>query len=146
MLQKCTFETYQIDPILRHGRPVQVESVSDEEETARFCAARIQEIQSRGYRTIAVICRSEEEAARAQAYLGTRCEINTDPENFTNGVMVLPIHRTKGLEFDAVLLWNADQTAYPLADAPARLLYVAITRALHELYIFHVGSISPLLQ
>lgn len=146
VLQKCTFETYQIDPILRHGRPVQVESVSDEEETARFCAARIQEIQSRGYRTIAVICRSEEEAARAQAYLGTRCEINTDPENFTNGVMVLPIHRTKGLEFDAVLLWNADQTAYPLADAPARLLYVAITRALHELYIFHVGSISPLLQ
>ena len=55
--------------------------------------------------------------------------------------------RTKGLEFDAVLLWNADQTAYPLADAaPARLSYLAITRALHELYIFHMGSMSPLLQ
>ena len=146
VLQKCTFETYKIDPILRHGIPVQVEEVAEEQELAMKAAERIEEIRSRGYQTIAVICRTEEEAAKAEEYLATRCEIDRNPENFTNGVMVLPIHKTKGLEFDAALLWNPDDTAYPLEDASARLLYVAITRALHELHIFYHGKLTELLQ
>ncbi|HAB62209.1 MAG TPA: hypothetical protein DCE48_16210, partial [Lachnospiraceae bacterium] len=64
---------------------------------------------------------------------------------FTNGVMVLPIHMTKGLEFDTVILWNPDTKNYDYTDAEAKLLYVAITRALHELYVLCYGELSKLL-
>lgn len=39
--------------------------------------------------------------------------------------MVLPISYTKGLEFDAVLIWNPSKEDYPEDNAHARLLYVA---------------------
>ncbi|NLC19582.1 MAG: ATP-binding domain-containing protein [Clostridiales bacterium] len=60
--------------------------------------------------------------------------------------MVLPIYMTKGLEFDAVILWNPDDESYPVNDADAKLLYVAVTRALHELYILYKGKLSGLLE
>jgi len=66
--------------------------------------------------------------------------------NFTNGIMVLPIHMTKGLEFDSVLLWNPDVNNYEKSDADAKLLYVAITRALHELHIVYLGELAELLR
>jgi DNA helicase-2/ATP-dependent DNA helicase PcrA len=53
---------------------------------------------------------------------------------------------TKGLEFDAVLLWNPDDVSYRASDEDAKLLYVAITRALHELHIVYQGNLSKLLQ
>lgn len=146
VLRKCTFETYHIDPILRHGRPVEIRKAADERELASLTAAQIQETESRGYKTIAVICRTEEEAARAEEWLSGMCKISDDQDNFTNGVMILPIHKTKGLEFDAAVLWNPDIKAYPMEDASARLLYVAITRALHELYVFHIGPLTELLR
>ena len=93
-----------------------------------------------------MICRTEEEAWNAEEALAKVCQIQKDPEDFTNGVMVLPIHKTKGLEFDAAILWNPNEQAYPLEDAAARLLYVAITRALHELHIFYIGKLSKLLE
>lgn len=146
ILEKCTFETYQIDPILRHGMEVEVKKAGNREEMTAETVRRIREIQERGYKTIAVICRTEEEAWKAEEELSSRCRIERDPEDFTNGVMVLPIHKTKGLEFDAAILWNPDEEAYPMDDAAARLLYVAITRALHELHIVYIGKLSKLLE
>ncbi|HEX3078194.1 MAG TPA: ATP-binding domain-containing protein, partial [Lachnospiraceae bacterium] len=77
----------------------------------------------------------------------TVSQYEEDMENmvFTNGVMVLPIHMTKGLEFDTVILWNPDENNYRSDDADAKLLYVAITRALHELHVVYQGELSKLL-
>jgi DNA helicase-2/ATP-dependent DNA helicase PcrA len=70
---------------------------------------------------------------------------NPEEMTFMNGIMVLPIHITKGLEFDAVIIWNPDEERYHADDADAKLLYVAATRAMHELYIIYQGSLSKLL-
>lgn len=40
---------------------------------------------------------------------------------------------------------NPDKTAYPECDANVKLLYVAATRALHELAVYHTGSLTPLI-
>ncbi|NLL00596.1 MAG: ATP-binding domain-containing protein [Clostridiales bacterium] len=53
---------------------------------------------------------------------------------------------TKGLEFDGVIIWNPDENSYRDNDADAKLMYVAITRAMHELYIIYKGNLSRLLQ
>lgn len=150
VLKKCSFETYAIDPVIRHGQPVIVEKYQDFEENIKVTVSYINKIKASDYDTIAVICRTVEETKTVYEALKDRTEVEPWKEDmeelkFTNGVMVLPIHMTKGLEFDTVILWNPDTKNYDYTDADAKLLYVAITRALHELYVLCYGEISRLL-
>ena len=73
--------------------------------------------------------------------------MESDPEkvNFGKGILVLPVEYTKGLEFDAVLIWNPTREDYPTDDGDAKLLYVAATRALHELHILYRDSLTGLI-
>ena len=73
-------------------------------------------------------------------------EKENDSSSFHNGVMVLPVTLTKGLEFDAVILWKPDEEHYGDNAREAKLLYVAITRALHELYLLGNKEISGLMR
>jgi DNA helicase-2/ATP-dependent DNA helicase PcrA len=150
VLKKCSFKTYDIEPIIRHGKEVTLTKMSDEEELVHKTVQMIEEIQAKGYDTIAIICRSVEETVKVHDRLKQYIKIEQLKEDmeemtFTNGVMVLPIHMTKGLEFDAVILWNPDDKSYKESDADAKLLYVAITRALHEFSIVYQGNLSKLL-
>jgi DNA helicase-2/ATP-dependent DNA helicase PcrA len=151
ILKKCSFRTYDIEPIIRHGKEVEIRKVANKDEMVLGTVHMIKEIQKAGYDTIAVICRSVEETIEVHEKLKQHIEIEQLKEDmeemtFTNGVMVLPIHMTKGLEFDAVILWNPDEASYQETDADAKLLYVAATRALHELHIVHQGNLSKLLS
>ena len=59
--------------------------------------------------------------------------------------MVLPVEYTKGLEFDGVLLYHPSAEHYPAEDRYVKLLYVAATRALHELTVVHQGDLTDLI-
>ncbi len=151
VLRKCTFQTYDIEPIIRHGKEVVLLKAHDEQQMAADTIKAIHAIKEAGYDTIAVICRSDKDMNRVRELLKTQIDIINQEENmeemiFQSGVMILPIHMTKGLEFDAVILWNADENNYRDENQDAKLLYVAITRALHELYIMYQGNLSGLLQ
>ncbi len=145
------FRSYKIQPVIRHGTPVSFYQVPPQ-NMVRKAAQLIAQIQSRGYDTIAVICRNQEDARQVQENLGLSSPNPDDTgktipgDTFTKGVMVLPIHLTKGLEFDCVILWNPDQKSYSLKEGESNLLYVAITRALHELHILLGGEITELLS
>lgn len=189
VLRKCSFKTYDIQPIIRHGKEVVEKKLVDDKEMINETAKLIKSSKESGYDTIAVICRSVEETLKVKEALmpyigeepennnsGTRSEsqvkgnkdavkngnashakskkaaVNEEQEDgfegisFTKGVMVLPIYMTKGLEFDTVILWNPDEESYLVTDEDAKLLYVAITRALHELHIVYKGRLSGLLE
>ena len=85
-----------------------------------------------------MICRDEAESARVRELLSplTLLAEGTD-NNFSTGTMILPIRLVKGLEFDAVILWNLDMVHGPDDPRQAKLLYVAATRALHELHVLN---------
>jgi hypothetical protein len=51
-----------------------------------------------------------------------------------------------GLEFDAVILSDVSYNKYSLLDMDAKLLYVAMTRAMHIMDIHYTEKISPLLE
>jgi DNA helicase-2/ATP-dependent DNA helicase PcrA len=148
ILGHCSFPTYQIEPIIRHGKEVEKIKVKTEKEQSDEAVDKIKEWLKEGYDTIAVICKDEEEAVSVQkqlkAFLPVQ-ESSLEEAVFNKGIMVLPIKLTKGLEFDTVLLWNPTLESYPQNDANAKLLYVAATRALHELTIVYQGELSPLL-
>ena len=80
----------------------------------------------------------EAEAEKARNLLKDYTPLtNGESENFSKGTMVLPIRYVKGLEFDTVILWNPDMKQGLEQPETAKLLYVACTRALHELHILN---------
>lgn len=114
------------------------------EKTVEIC----HEWQEKGLDTIAIICRSESAARYASAELGQRLELMHNPletAEFGNGIMILPVEYTKGLEFDAVLILDPTREDYPVDDGHAKLLYVAATRALHELCVLYTDNLTGLL-
>lgn len=148
ILQHGNFPIYPVEPIIRHGKEVCTTKCDNEEQLLSETVDTIKKWQKEGYETIAVICRDEEEANRVSEKLGKRMELrefNSETEEFGSGVMVLPIEYSKGLEFDVVLLFNADDKNYPAGDGFAKLLYVAATRALHELTVLYSGRLTDLI-
>ncbi len=148
ILSHCTFPTYQVEPIIRHGATVAKHQVSKESELVSSAVNIIKTWQENGYDTIAVICKDSESTEKVSRLLGKHRKVmegSLENAVFSKGVMVLPIQLTKGLEFDTVLLWNPDQNSYEKNDANAKLLYVAATRALHELTMVYQNKLSELL-
>ena len=63
--------------------------------------------------------KSKKEAARTALSLSEYVEVmesNLEKAVFGNGIMVLPVEYTKGLEFDAVLILNPTREDYPADD------------------------------
>ena len=124
-------EKYKIDPVIRHGEDVKlIDSISWQEGIAAV-EDSIAISKEKGYKTIAVLCFTAEEGAYVKEKLGRRAT-----EDLTQiGVSVLTIEETKGLEFDVAIIWKPDMERYPQDTQYAKKLYVAVTRALHELYL-----------
>ncbi len=148
ILRHGNFAVYPVEPISRHGNQVTVTKCENEDEMLAETEKNIRGWMKEGRETIAVICRDEEEAAMVSARLGEKLPLaDSDPEtaSFTQGIMVLPVEYTKGLEFDGVLLYHPSAEHYPAEDRYVKLLYVAATRALHELTVVHQGDLTDLI-
>lgn len=152
ILRHGSFSIYPVEPIIRHGNQVTVERVTQgvaAEDFFRRIAEICRRWQEQELDTIAVVCRNNEEALKTARQLSKYIEImesDLEKVNFGKGIMVLPVEYTKGLEFDAVLILNPTKEAYPIDDGHAKLLYVAATRALHELHILCRGEATGLLE
>ncbi len=111
--------------------------------------------------TVAIVCRTATAARRLEASLrrATSSRLAVDGDiDLEPGVHVTCVRDVKGLEFDYVILPDADAATYPdparpgsvpasdrAGTDPRRELYVAMTRACHQLILAAVGSFSPLL-
>lgn len=58
--------------------------------------------------------------------------------------MVMPSYMAKGLEFDVVLVYNVSKENYK-SDYDKRLIYVACTRALHQLVLYYTEEKSEII-
>ena len=54
-------------------------------------------------------------------------------------VLIVPAYMAKGLEFDAVLVYDVSKINYN-SQLDRKLLYIACTRALHRLSLYYVGE------
>lgn len=143
ILEHGHFPVYPIEPIVRHGEPVEIRALADREELLKETANCIRTFHEKGLDTIAVICKDAAEAEEVSRALAKYTEVRNGTEDtaeFGSGVMVLPIDLTKGLEFDAVVIFDPTEERYPSVDGNVKLLYVAATRALHELKILYTGN------
>ena len=149
ILRHGNFPIYPVEPIIRHGKEVSMEQYVDEKELYRAVGEHIERWKKEGLETIAIVCRDEKEAKKAARKLGKKVTLLGDEKeqhDFGSGAMVLPVAYTKGLEFDAVLLLDPSEKKYPYNDANVKLLYVAATRALHELAVCYLEGITGIIS
>ena len=74
-------------------------------------------------------------------------EITEKNEQYNGGLCIMPSYLSKGLEFDAVIIYNANDRNYSSRNIDMKLLYVAMTRALHELDVtYQKELIYPLVS
>ncbi len=143
VLTKASKSRYRIDPVIRHGDPVDA-SIVPARDQIRLIAEHVRGAASKGDRSCAVVCRTSEEAAFVEDQLK-----KLDPELFALEdckLMVLPIELVKGLEFDLVMIYQATPDNYPDDPKSAKLLYVAITRALHQLHLWADTGLTRLIE
>lgn len=149
ILRHGDFPIYPVEPIVRHGDDVRIVDCESEENLYATTVSTVKNWQENGYDTIAIVCRDEEESRQVWNRIHESLEVadgTKEDAEFGNGVMVLPVAYTKGLEFDAVLLFNPTEENYPNEDKYVKLLYVAATRALHECAVLHRGNLSELIR
>lgn len=73
-------------------------------------------------------------------------QIHDQVFSFTPGVDVVEVDQVKGLEFDYVIIVEPSARFYPDTDHYRRLLHVAATRAVHQLWITCVGTPSSIIR
>ena len=120
---------------------------TEEEELAEICR-QVEAFHQGKYNALGIVTHTNSQAAALYEKLKARgAEVNlVTPESssFQNGATVLSIQMSKGLEFDQVLVPQADGENYH-TDFDRNLLYVACTRAMHQLAVTCVGEVTPLL-
>lgn len=105
----------------------------------------IQHCREKGWKSIALLAKTAKQAEAWQKRLSASLDIRLMGRDANPGdIFIAPLSLTKGLEFDAVLVLDADEQHYASPD-DRRLLYVACTRALHSLSFFYDAAPSPLL-
>ena len=138
------------DPVIRHGKNVNYVKFTNNQPL--LIKDIINSYIEKGYNSIAVICKDEEEVIRISEELK---KIKIDIKTITDldiiyqgGICVITSYLAKGLEFDGVIISNASEDVYnSLKSFDMKLLYVAMTRPLHELNILYNNEITkPLLK
>jgi DNA helicase II / ATP-dependent DNA helicase PcrA len=134
-------------PVIRHGEKPDIQQIDSAEEIISSVKEQIKNLQAGGYKSIALICKSMDECKRVKKYFdldrGISVRLLTGEEDsYKGGVMLVPSYVAKGLEFDVVFI-IAIEDKYSSADTDVKLLYVAMTRALHKLYVYYKQNTIP---
>lgn len=102
------------------------------------------------YQSIAIICKDDKDTKDVYGKLkklGVNISlINEKNEEYSGGLCIIPSYLSKGLEFDVVIVYNANDKNYGESSIDMKLLYVAMTRAMHSLCIDYDGKLPSYLK
>lgn len=141
------------DLVVRQGLPVSFDEASTSNELVEQIANKIKEYKEKGYKTIAVISKTDllsryiNDDLRELGIVIPNVTEKDDVSLDEFSVCTISNQLAKGLEFDAVILNNVNDKIYSCdSTLDMKLLYVAVTRALHELDITYNGKLPEVLQ
>lgn len=135
----------EAEPVIRHGNKIHFEDFAKSDD---YKIAKINDWLNKGYKTIAVICKTDKEAEKIYKSLSKYqidiTHIKASNDDYNGHVFVLTSALSKGLEFDAVIINDASNKVYDETNMDdMHLLYVAETRALHELDVLYDKILCP---
>lgn len=136
-------------PVIRHGKKVSFIKYKEKNEQISLIKRILEQYKTQNYKTIAIICKNEEEAQELYIKLEMNDikNITLNDTEYNGGICIITSYLAKGLEFDGVIISNSGEEEYDSNKMiDMKLLYVAMTRPLHELTILYKNDITkPLL-
>lgn len=137
-------------PVLRHGKNPEIIKYDNNDEIIDILKIIINEVESLGKKTIALIGKDFKECKGIYNLLNSRdmdgwSLIGEDNGSFKCNKLVIPSYMTKGLEFDCSIVLNCSKDKYMNSPLDKKLLYVVLTRALHLEYVLYSGEVSELI-
>ena len=124
-------------PVVRHGDKPVVYRFTKKDRMIGALEKRVHVLKNNNYNTIALICKTAEECCSLKKLLDMGGKVavkllSSDDISYEGGTVIVPSYLAKGLEFDSVIIcsWEED---YFIDELDLKLLYVAMTRALHSL-------------
>lgn len=134
----------------RSGPPVELFRFTDRGASVTFLADALQQLaRSEPLASVALLTPSTQVSKIYYDAL-LRCDLPrlhlvTDQNfSFEPGIEITEVEQVKGLEFDYVVVIDASADRYPDTPASRRLLHVAATRAVHQLWLTCLGTPSSL--
>lgn len=137
-----------IVPFNREGEKPEVRLVGDETELHGRIQDDIKALRSDGYDMIAVICKTAAESLKAYEELSADLPVKLIKKttlSFEKGIHIIPAYLAKGVEFDAVLIYDGSDRKYT-RETERKLFYTACTRAMHLLHVYSVGEPSRFIR
>lgn len=137
-------------PVVRHGEKPSMIKFESKKEIIKQAEIKIIDLISEGYKSIALICKTPKECKSVHNELKKNKQLNIKllegkEEQYDNTIVIVPSYLSKGLEFDAVIVINIDDV-YNEEELDLKLLYVAMTRAQHRLYVYYKEGSNKLLE
>lgn len=141
-------QTEGLEPMERHGEIPQVISCADWQEQLYRIKEMLDAFLQGSGGSLGIIIKTNHAAERLYELLAGEYNvqlITPDSTRFLNGISVTSIQMSKGLEFDEVLIADANEDTYH-TEYDRSLLYIACTRAMHKLVLLSAGKPSQLLR
>ncbi len=137
-------------PVVRHGESPSIIKFKSKKEILNEAEKKIVQLISEGYKSIAIICKTPKECKTVHDEFKKNKQLNIKllvgkEEQYDNTIVIVPSYLSKGLEFDAVIVLNIDDV-YNEDELDLKLLYVAMTRAQHKLFIYYKECNNNLLD
>ena len=138
------------EPVIDRKNSVNIKKNKNIDELISSINNKINEYLQNDYKSIAIIGKDMNECEEIEKKLRkTRKDIKLikgKDSEYNSGISVIPSYLAKGLEFDCVIISNANEEKYTYSSLDIKLLYVTITRAMSKLDIFYTGEITELLK
>lgn len=138
-------------PVLRHGKSPEVVEFKSSEEFANKVDYIADAVKKMGKKSVAIIGRTYDECKTIKEIMKKYSKHSWDVIKDTDKTLnlekiIIPSYMTKGLEFDCSIIFNCNDQNYKENELDKKLLYVALTRALHLQYVFYNGTVSSLIE
>ena len=136
------------DPVAQDGSLTATVCDHDCHRVALMCDALLELSGNDRSAMIAVITRTAGAARGLYAELARGLPVHLalgGDVRFSPGIQVTCVDEVRGLEFDYVVLPDANPSSYPESPQARRALYVALTRARTQVWLVTTSSWSPLL-
>ena len=138
------------EPVIDRKNSVYSKKINNMTELINNINERIDEHLKNGFKSIAIIGKDIKECKEIQKQISKIRDdvklIQGKDSEYNAGISVVPSYLAKGLEFDCVIIANANIEKYRKNSLDIKLLYVAITRAMSKLDIFYIDNISDILH
>ena len=137
----------EIKSFNRKGDEPKLYTAEDQLSFHNMIVSEVRSCIEAGCQSIGLICKTEKNALDLFKRLKDKADVHLVKNGETadlQGVFIMPVYMSKGLEFDAVLICDVNGENYYSED-DKKLLYISCTRALHRLSLFSMGQASPLL-